>query len=90
MLVFTLQKHRVNCTVLFLKSTKYKACNRLFEKRRLFINRIKNRIVMIKIKEIEITTPRWWQVGLIILVIITIENPEHVQKILENVVKKLP
>jgi len=50
---------------------------------------------MIKIKEIEIPTPKWWQVGLIILVIviaviITKENPEQGQKILENIVKKIP
>ncbi|WP_456440295.1 hypothetical protein [Psychroserpens sp.] len=50
---------------------------------------------MIKIKEIEIPTPKWWQVGLIILVIviaviITKENPEQGQKILENIVNKIP
>ena len=50
---------------------------------------------MIKIKEIEIPTPKWWQVGLIILVIviaviITKENPEQGQKILEKIVKKIP
>ena len=49
----------------------------------------------IKIKEIEIPFPKWWQVGLIILVIViaiivTKENPEEGQKIIENVVKKLP
>lgn len=53
---------------------------------------------MIKIKEIEIPTPKspkWWQVGLIILVIVIAiivvkENPEQGQKILENIVKKIP
>ena len=49
---------------------------------------------MIKIKEIEIPTPKWWQVGLIILVIVIAiiiikENPELGQKILENIVNKI-
>ena len=62
----------------------------------LLINKkIKKCIVMIKIKEIEIPTPKWWQVGLIILVIVIAiivikENPEQGQKILENIVEKIP
>lgn len=49
---------------------------------------------MIKIKEIEIPLPKWWQVGLIIIamivaIIVCRENPETAIKILESAMKKL-
>jgi hypothetical protein len=49
---------------------------------------------MIKIKEIEIPLPKWWQVGLIIIAVVIViivlkENPEKALNVMEETLLKV-